>query len=81
VQKKKTTQQYLRGSNHIHPRELACFELDLNSSLNLDHLCFNEKGISVTFGMVVTKDIECFFPSVLADEISRTLWKEAMGCR
>jgi hypothetical protein len=29
--------------------------------------------------MVVNQDVKGFFPSVLADQISRTFWKEAVG--
>jgi len=51
------------------------FHLDRLS--DLCHLSLDEDRVTISFGMVLDKNIECFLVSVLRDKPSWGFWKEA----
>ena len=73
---KRCSASHSRCGDHIPPGLLGDFGFQMDGGLDLYHLGLDEYGFAVSFSMVLDENLESFFSSVFADEVTRRFGDE-----
>lgn len=66
------------GSGHdVAPGHLGSLHLDLESGLDLSHLCLDELARGIALGVILDQNRLCLVCAILGDEPSGTVGQEA----
>jgi hypothetical protein len=61
---------------HVRPRLLRVFHLNLDGGSDLGHLSLDENGVGISFSVVFSKNSKGFIITVFADKPTWTLWQK-----